>query len=221
MHILCIHDIVDDAPASPWEIRAADFEAALLALRARRYRFCAISDVRGPDERGVVLTFDDAPAGAVHWTLDRASAFALQAVIYPVVCWLDDPPPRSPAHNYRRLASWRDIERAHGDGHEIGSHGMRHRRLNELEDAELRYELHQSKTRLEARCGAPVQHLAAPYGQLSEEVILRAHAAGYTTVSSTVPGANNADDLARGTLKRTTLRSDVAYLGLSALLHDN
>lgn len=215
--VLCVHDVVEGEAASPWEVRASDLEQALAHLLENGYQFLNLSAVAAavPEIRPAVVTIDDAAGGAIAWALERACSFGIQATIFPVVNWLDSPPERSPEHAYRSLASWRDIKAACRQGHEIGSHSMSHTPMHTLPGDRLAFELQESKRRLEAGCGTAVKHFAAPFGKLSSEVIQRAFAAGYSTISSTVPGANLCHDISGQVLKRIVLRSDLPGLGIS------
>jgi peptidoglycan/xylan/chitin deacetylase (PgdA/CDA1 family) len=215
MRVLCVHDVVSDQTRSPWEVRAAELDALLASLIKRGYRFCGLDDPARTGERTVALTLDDAPGGAVGWLLERSEVFGLRATLFPVVNWLDCPPPRSPEQAYRSLATWRDVRRVHDRGHVIGSHGMSHIPMSTLTDDQIVYELHESKRRLETACGSSVKHFAAPYGKLSHSIVSHALAAGYLTIGSTVAGVNNDEDLSAGVLKRYVVRSDLPGLGIT------
>lgn len=211
--ILCVHDIVPNQACSPWEIQAVELERLLDSLLERGYRFCALDDLTVTD-CSIAVTFDDAPSGAVDWILKRAQFFGLRATIFPVINWLDCPPRRSSKHTYRSLATWQDIECVRHQGHIIGSHGMSHVPMHVLTDDHIVYELQESKRRLESECKLVVNHFSAPFGKLSQVVIMHALAAGYLTISSTVAGINTNEDLSSGVLKRFVLRSDLLELGL-------
>jgi len=212
--ILCIHDIVPDKPDSPWEVHAAEFENLLYSLIEQNYRFCKLGSFYQEKERSIVLTFDDAPSGAINWIIERAAIFDIQAAIFPVINWLDFPPPRSAKYSYRALASWQDIKRAHNQGHIIGSHGMSHVPLHNLEENQIVYELMESKNRLESRLGSKINHFSAPFGKLSPLVIELAFEFGYASICSTITGSNTLEDISGSILKRFVIRSDFPNLGL-------
>lgn len=216
--ILCIHDIVQDKPKSPWELNAADFEGLLHSLIEKKYLFFGLDDVFNWPEACVVLTFDDAPLGAIKWIINRAEIFNAQATIFPVINWLNSPPPFSPAYAYRSLASWVDIKLAQSKGHIIGSHSMSHLPMHSLNENQISFELMESKKVLEHKLGFKVKHFSTPYGKLSNLVVNLAFDVGYTTICSTVFGHNNFEDISSSILKRYVLRSDLPYLGLPANL---
>ena len=60
---------------------------------------------------------------------------------------------------------WEEIERlAAHPLVTIGAHSITHRRLSNLDDAEMMAELEEPKRELEMRLGRPVRHMAFPYG---------------------------------------------------------
>jgi peptidoglycan/xylan/chitin deacetylase (PgdA/CDA1 family) len=213
--ILCLHDIVQNQVCSPWEIQATDLERLLDSLLERGYLFCSLNDLTVTRALSIAVTFDDAPGGAVNWILRRAQVFGIRATLFPVVNWLDFPPQKSPNHTYRSLATWQDIKCVCHQGHVIGSHSMSHIPMHTMTDDQIVYELQESKRRLESACALAVNHFAAPFGKLSQAVVMHALAAGYLTVSSTAAGVNTKRDLSSGVLKRSVLRSDLPELGLA------
>jgi peptidoglycan/xylan/chitin deacetylase (PgdA/CDA1 family) len=206
--VLCVHDIVEDAPTSPWEINSADLESLLARLRRSGHRFGTLDEPADADGATVALTVDDGPSGALRWLGRRAPEFGIRGTLFVVVDWLDAPPPRSPGYDYRGLAGWDDVRDLHAAGHVVGSHSMSHVPLPTLAPLRLRHELHTSRRRLQESLGTEVEHFAAPFGKLSPAVLAEASAAGYRTVSSTVPGINGVRELADGVLRRIVLRSD-------------
>ena len=216
--ILCIHDIVEGKPDSPWELRAVEFEDLLYSLINKNYLFCGLDDIYNKPEACIVLTFDDAPLGAIKWIIDRAHIFKTQATIFPVINWLNSPPPFSPKYAYRSLASWADIKQVQNQGHIIGSHGMSHLPMHYLNENQIIYELKESKKSLEYNLGSMVNHFSAPYGKLSDLVTNLAFDLGYATICSTVFGHNSFEDISSSILKRFVLRSDLPNLGLPANL---
>lgn len=67
-------------------------------------------------------------------------------------------------------------------GFEIGSHGMTHTRMSALPELALRWELYESRRRLEELIDAPVRILACPFGAYNRRVVVRARSAGYCAV---------------------------------------
>lgn len=217
MLVLCVHDIVGPYAEQTWEVAEHDLEHLLTIALERGYSPSTLDDLPEAPDRSFALTVDDGASAAAEWLLRRASTFGIRATVFVVVNWLDDPPPRSPDHAYRGLASWEHVTALADAGHLIGSHSMTHTRLPGLPADRIAHELHASKQRLEAVSGAAVRHFAAPFGRLSPGVIDEAWAAGYVTVNSTVPGVNGPEERRSGVLKRHLLRSDEHGMGLPPL----
>ena len=64
----------------------------------------------------------------------------------------------------------------------IGSHGMTHRILTGLKDAEMDYELRASKELLEHNLGASIDSLSIPRGCCNKMVIEKAKDFGYKSI---------------------------------------
>lgn len=214
VNILCIHDIVSDKSDSPWEIHVTEFENLLHSLTEQKYSFCGLDNISSGEKNSIVLTFDDAPRGAINWVIERANIFDIQATIFPVIDWLNFPPPRSDKYNYRSLASWQDIKQVHDQGHIIGSHGMSHIPMHNLEKDQVIYELIDSKESLENKLNSKINHFSAPFGKLSTLVIKLAFNSGYASICSTNAGNNTPEDISSAILKRFVIRSDFPNLGL-------
>ncbi|QRP47874.1 polysaccharide deacetylase family protein [Amycolatopsis sp. FDAARGOS 1241] len=103
---------------------------------------------RQPD---VVLTFDDGPEpGGTDRVLSALSEHGASATFFVLV---------DRARRHRSLV--RDVL---ADGHEIGLHGMDHRRLSRLPSAAVRTLLASATAQLEDLLGAPVRWFRPPYG---------------------------------------------------------
>src|SRR5262249_30573513 len=116
-------------------------------------------------ERTVVITFDDAFAGAVREARPLLAAAGIRATFFCVaghVGGQSDWPSRSPDAPVGSLASTEELRAAAADGHEIGSHGWSHEPLDG--DADLQREVVESKDALADATGARVRSFAYPYG---------------------------------------------------------
>jgi peptidoglycan/xylan/chitin deacetylase (PgdA/CDA1 family) len=78
----------------------------------------------------------------------------------------------------------------HGEGFSFQSHSRCHVDLTQLDDGQLTEELAGSRSDIEQLLGAPVRHLAFPYGQFDARVQQAARLAGYGFAFSTKPGFN-------------------------------
>lgn len=89
--------------------------------------------------------------------------------------------------------SWAQLREMHAAGYEIGSHGVHHRMLAKLPQAELEAELRDSKAALERELGTGAALIAYPVGgddAFDARVIQSAREAGYRVGCSYIHGTN-------------------------------
>ena len=92
--------------------------------------------------------------------------------------------------DWARLMTWEGAEVLLAEGHEIGSHSLRHPLLPQCSDARLRAELRESKAAIEKRLGIRVQTFCYPNGDADERVATATAAAGYECAVTTTWGTN-------------------------------
>ncbi len=146
--------------------------------------------------RPVVITFDDGLQGCADYAVPVLRAHGFTAMFYLVAGlagatsrWLG-----AELGFELPLMSWETIRGLAAEGFGCGAHTMSHPRLAGLEPGRCRVELVEARRRLEAELGAPVVHLAYPYGAYDRNVQSAARAAGYGTACATRPGLSPADD---------------------------
>lgn len=86
---------------------------------------------------------------------------------------------------------WKQIKELKDNGMIIGSHGMTHKILTELDDKELNYELKESKRTLGEKLGQAVEYLSIPRGFYNKKIINLAKEAGYRVVFTSNPKDND------------------------------
>ncbi|MEW2502510.1 polysaccharide deacetylase family protein [Amycolatopsis sp. CA-161197] len=117
----------------------------------------------------VVLTFDDGPEpGGTDRVLSALSDHAATATFFVLV---------DRARRHRALV--REVLAA---GHEIGLHGMDHRRLSRLPSATVRTLLASATAQLEDLLGTPIRWFRPPYGAQTPAVWRAARRQGLTSV---------------------------------------
>ena len=90
-----------------------------------------------------------------------------------------------------------------GTGHEVGSHGLTHRRLSQLSEGDQRYEIVESKRRIEA-AGFAVLGFRAPFLETTEHTAEHVADAGYrydASAGQLWPGRRDDDHLAVGSMR--------------------
>ncbi len=201
-------------------LRAFETQVAWLARRGfTSLSMDAAADLlagRGtPPRRPVVLSFDDGYRCVLQHALPVLEAAGLRATLFVVTGsvgattgWYLAKGGQSFEH-----AGWDELERAAAAGHGIGSHTVQHRRLTNLSPVERDAELTDSREALRARFGA-CDHLAYPFGSVSEAVAESALRCGYRTACTTQPG-RNAPGQPLAWLRRQTIGRSLGVLGFA------
>jgi len=93
--------------------------------------------------------------------------------------------------NFDIFLDWPEVRDLSNNNFEIGSHGIAHQKLTELNDSDLENELISSKKILEEKVGREVETISYPYGRNNEKVESSVNSAGYTFGVSTISGFND------------------------------
>jgi len=136
--------------------------------------------------RTILITFDDGLIDNYTNAYPILKEFGLKAYFFILVGKVG----RDGYMNWEQIRQLRDA------GMVIGSHGMTHRILTELNDAELDYELSESKKILEQKLGAGVEYLSIPRGFTNKNVIEKVKKVGYKAVFTSNP--KDSDGYKRG-----------------------
>ncbi len=146
--------------------------------------------------RAVVITFDDGFQDCAHYAAPILQSLGFTATFFLVAgrmgttsAWLLADRGLSLA-----LMDWPTARRLEAAGLCCGAHSMRHPHLAELEAADCRAELLDSKHMLENELGHVVTHLAYPHGSYNETVRAVAADCGYETACSVRIGLSRDDD---------------------------
>lgn len=174
----------------------------------------ALDGKRPLPDRPALVTFDDGTADNFELAFPVLVEMGVKANIF-VVCEGIDSYTRweNPAEKpWQRMLSWQQIETMRDSGLvEFGSHSMRHPDLSAIPLEEARWEIEESKRRLESRLKTPVIGFAYPFGagahcpQLREAV----QKAGYRFDFSIRQGISAIPkSFSGGALKRLLMRRD-------------
>lgn len=149
------------------------FHAQLAYLR-NHYRVLALSDAverlrsGSNSETCAVLTFDDGYRSLHDNLLPYLTYHGIPATVFinPGSCAKGLALDHDLAKGYGHVSLMDEaqVRRAAEAGMEIGSHGMYHERMSELEGASLDRALAGSKERLESITGKPVRYFSFPHG---------------------------------------------------------
>ena len=89
-----------------------------------------------------------------------------------------------------RLMDWQQLAALANAGHEIGSHGLTHEILPQLDDHALESEVAESRRIIERRLDVPVRAFCYPNGDVDDRVVRAVQSAGYRSAVSVEPGVN-------------------------------
>jgi peptidoglycan/xylan/chitin deacetylase (PgdA/CDA1 family) len=181
--VLLYHSVSDRPPQSDaWgAVSRADFAAHVEAISASGRVAVAITSLAAalraeqplPD-RPVAVTFDDGFAD----TYDAVELLRRHGLVSTVYVTTGEVGARN------RLSPRQLDALASLPGIEVGAHGVRHRRLDELDDGELAQELCASKSQLEDLTQRSIRSFAYPHGSYDERVRGAVIAAGYGSAAA-------------------------------------
>jgi len=92
--------------------------------------------------------------------------------------------------DWGRLMTWDEIRLIGQEGHEIGSHSMTHTLMPQCSDADLQYEIINSKKRLEDELKTDMQSFCYPNGDYDARSVDAVNKAGYQNAVTTRWGKN-------------------------------
>ena len=120
----------------------------------------------------VAITFDDGAETDLLFAAPILREFGFGATFYITTGW----------SGRTSFLTYAQIQELSSQGFEIGSHSITHPYLSDLDDAELRREMTDSKRQLEDIIGKPVEHFSCPGGRFDHRAEEIARDAGYRTV---------------------------------------
>jgi peptidoglycan/xylan/chitin deacetylase (PgdA/CDA1 family) len=214
--VLMYHEVIKDVTYSRemHTVTLADFKWQMRYLRELR---AGSIDFEGDFQEGVLsgrkddhqigISFDDGHLSDFSEAMPVLDECGFRGVFFITLDWVG-----KPGH-----VGWEEIRMMNEAGMSIQSHGVTHRFLPRLNDAQLRAELRGSKLALEDRLGREVRILALPGGFGSKRVFLTAKEEGYSAVFTSEPCSYDTIRGNFGIIGRfnvTRLTSDDAFKGM-------
>jgi len=174
---LMYHKIGEYPPGSRLKklwVTVADFRRQLEYLRGRGYTPITFSEWRDAEKglkplpkKPVLITFDDGYQNNYELAYPLLREFGMKGNVFLVYETMDQhnawhDPATEP---WLRMLTWAQIREMQDSGVvEFGSHTMRHRDLSAIPLEEARWEMTESKKRLEDKLGREMVGFAYPYG---------------------------------------------------------
>ena len=219
--ILMYHDIVPEGASvevdrAPYALGHGDFERQLSAIVASNIKSRTVaewalgtSDPAAGVARGsaLMLTFDDGDASNYTRAFPLMATRGLKATFFVTVGQI----------GHSGFLTWPQVLEMHRAGMEIGSHTLTHRPPRLLSESELRYEVEESKRRLEDHLGAPVVSISSPTGFFNPTMSAMAHAAGYAALCCGRIGTVH-DRTDRFALPRVSIKRGMALVEFERIL---
>lgn len=146
--------------------------------------------VLDPRRLNVAVTFDDAFESVARNALPVLQRHGIISTIFVPTSWMGCEPGwqmETDADRAERVMDADALRALPRDIVRFGSHTATHPRLSRLDPAQRQEELRESRARLEAMFGGPIDTLAFPYGDHDDATVEDAGAAGYRFVYSILP----------------------------------
>lgn len=164
-------------------ITQAGFRAHLSHLKANGFRGVSVTEalnLNGHKQREVAITFDDGCETDLLIAAPLLKETGFNATFYMVAGFMGE----------RGYMSERQLRELSESGFEIGSHSVTHSYLTDLDSDRMRFEIAESKDRLEQVTGKRVEHFSCPGGRWNRRVARIAEEAGYRSVVTSRAGIN-------------------------------
>lgn len=188
-----IRPFSDPAYESHLSLPPEALEAQIRRLKSAGHAFLTLgqawSRIAGGEShpKAVCLTFDDVDQEFMRNALPVLDEEKVPATLFVIAGTLSGVELYNVSERMRPLPPCRLRDMAE-KGHEIGCHGMTHRELTGMPEADLRYELDDSRRLLMKVIGRAVDSLAYPKGGFDDSVMEAAKKAGYTCACTTLRG---------------------------------
>jgi peptidoglycan/xylan/chitin deacetylase (PgdA/CDA1 family) len=173
-------------------IGASDLEevgASLYTVSEKNFReqMRFVAQVTRSPGHQVTVTFDDGLLDNYTTAFPILKELGIKAYFFVIVRKIDKD----------GYMSWQQLKEMKDAGMIIGSHGMSHRILTELDDEGLLYEIKTSKDNLEEKLGSEIQYFSVGRGFYNKRVVEKAKEAGYKAVFTSNPADNDGFVLGR------------------------
>jgi peptidoglycan/xylan/chitin deacetylase (PgdA/CDA1 family) len=144
-----------------------------------------------PGQRYVAVTFDDGLESVVENALPELKSRNIPSTMFIVVqslggfpCWMPDGPRSDPSQKVMSIEQLRHLS---SDLVTVGSHTLTHPNLCQVDIAQARREICDSRTELQRILNIDVSLFSFPYGAFNSTLIQLCRDAGYERVFTTLP----------------------------------
>ncbi|MGY0022896.1 polysaccharide deacetylase family protein [Streptomyces sp. YJ-C3] len=128
-------------------------------------------------DRPVLITFDDGYEGVHRHALPVLAKHGFASTLFVSTGWLRGT--YDTGGGLDTMLDWDQVRALAAQGTEIGGHSHTHPQLDQLDDAELEFELRRCKEIVDGELGAPPVSFAYPYGHSDRRVRQAVRARGF------------------------------------------
>jgi peptidoglycan/xylan/chitin deacetylase (PgdA/CDA1 family) len=157
-----------------------------------------LSDGKTIPPKPVCITFDDGFRDFLTDAFPVLSKYGFSATVFLPTGFLGS---ERRVFKNREFLTWEEVRGLHSKGVKFGSHSVNHARLDELDGDGLKFELLESKKKMEEEIGGSVEMLAYPFAfpeentsfvpKLKEAVLEAGYNYGVTTMIGRVSAEND------------------------------
>ncbi len=210
--ILMYHSIGGQPQDHNFAIRVPvnNFREQLDELVRQEYAVMTVSELLNnnlftQNKKAIAITFDDGYKDNFTEAVKALKDVGFKATFFITTSFIDGLGRKQWANGAsRQYLNWEDVVSLLRMGFEIGSHMVDHFGLAQLEEAQINFQLEESRKRIQQMTGFWPQLLSYPYGKLNARVKLLAQSAGYLGACASFCGVNR-PDTDRYILKRTEI----------------
>ncbi len=162
--------------AELYDVPIENFHEQMEFLHKHDFWVTMLEEIKSNSEAGsikrTVLTFDDGELNNFSGAFQVLKEFEFPAYFFVTVNRIGRP----------GYMNWDKLKELHKCGMVIGSHGLNHEILTDLDDQQLEKELRDSKSSLEKILKTEIKYFSVPRGFWNERVVCTARDAGYKTI---------------------------------------
>lgn len=158
-------------------VSPTDFATQLEFLKNNNYHAITPDDLYNAMESGtalpenpVLITFDDGYEDNFINAYPLLEKYNFKATIFVVTSFIG---------KKKNYLTWEQVKKLDAEGYSIESHTVTHRSMTDLSDDDLRYELTESKAKLEEELGHAIDYIAYPTGTYNLHIAQLVKEAGY------------------------------------------
>lgn len=151
---------------------------------------CMIINQTNMPRESVVITFDDGYKSILTSAAPILRKFGFTATLFINIDFMENRIPRNLYWHDWPVLNWQEVRQLIDAGISIGSHGLTHRRLAGLSDAEIKNEIEESRGIIEKNAQIEINTFSYPNGSFDNRVKSILKDNGFLCSCSSIEGVN-------------------------------